>query len=287
MVEDNGASARIKRLLWKRSACKTVLGATKGNHLSPSNCLWDVKNSCWVLVGEGGTGLSCWNLERFWQHHPRVINQIKILTRKNSAFCVAESWKWGQAVVGDAPGLLQQGKCRTWGVFVSLFFSWYCAGVAELCFFPLKQRWGRPVVELVQRHMPGVGKSCYPQLGNCCTIQNSTANFWFAAALDVEIIKNMFSVPESFSVCTSGARWDSCCCLSVLWPNLFISSSKLLVILRNTLNKLCQLNHSEWGKEKKNKPTTNKAKKKPPHNLIWLLWETIIIVLHLQIFHLC
>lgn len=76
------------------------------------------------------------------------------------------------------------------------FFSWYCAGVVGLRFFPLKQRWGRPVVELVQRHMPGVGKSCYPQLGNFCTTQNSTENFSFAAAVDVEIIKIPFSVPE-------------------------------------------------------------------------------------------
>lgn len=160
------------------------------------------------------------------------------------------------------------------------------------CFFPLKQRWGRPVVELVQREMPGVGKSCYPQLGNCCTVQNSAENFWFAAAVAVQIIKNVFSVPESFSVYMSGACWDSCCCFfSVLWPNLFISGCKLLVILRRTLNKMCQLNCTQSGKKntQKNNPTTTKKakRKKPPHNLIWLLGETIIIVLHLQIFHLC
>lgn len=162
--------------------------------------------------------------------------------------------------------------------------------MAEFRFFPLKKKGGRPVVELVQRHMPGVGKSCYPQLGNYCTAQNSTENFWFAAAVVVEIIKNVFSVPESFSVFMNGAHWDSWYFFPMLWPNLFISSSKLLVILRSSLNKMCQLNCTKSGgrkKKAKKTPQQKKQREKPPHNLIWLLWETIIIVLHLQIFHLC
>lgn len=171
-------------------------------------------------------------------------------------------------------------------------FDWFfCCGDWTLVFFALKRAWGRPVVELVQRHMPGVGKSCYPQLGNCCTIQNSTENFWFAAAVAVEIIKNVFSVPESFSVCMSGARSGSCCCLPVLWPNLFISSSKLLVILRSILNKMCQLDCTQsGGRREKTKPQPHNKKSREKTLLetwSWLLWETIMIVLHLQIFHLC
>lgn len=49
---------------------------------------------------------------------------------------------------------------------------------------------------------------------------------------------------------------------SVLWPNLFISDCKLLVILRRTLNKMCQLNCTQSGKKNTPKKTTPQQQKK-------------------------
>jgi len=47
---------------------------------------------------------------------------------------------------------------------------------------------------------------------------------------------------------------------------------------------MCQLNctQQEWGKKER-----GWGEKKNPRNLTWLLWEMIIIILHLQISHLC